>query len=462
MFRKNIKHYIVFVVVFFSWVNFANASISINEIQLSPTVERFIELYNSGSSPVDLTNWYIQRKTASGSTFGSLVSKTYFEGLSIEANGYLLISRTSVNNPDIIVDNLTLTESNIIQIKNQDQEVVDSFEWGSISEDKSTQKNSDGDWEEFLPTPGEENQSTTINEILVIDNSNNVSNSSVYLAPQKSVPRKINSKIITPKIVFAGIPFLLEPSITTNKKEILTSGKFKWNFGDGTATNLSSSKSFEHTYFYSGEYLISLNYTEQYNSKLNTSTRFTIKVVPSEMIINSIGSGGDAFIELENKSKYEMILSNWIITAGLRSFVVPEGTVILARKKLKLSPKITGFTQNDLNIIIMTDSKGEVMTMFPVQKAKTSTQKVSTKNTYKKPLSVKEDKLEESPLIIDLNDLGASVGNLKKDIPVNIYAYWGLGLIIIIGISSILLFRRKNPDDYLEDEIRAEDMTIIE
>lgn len=454
------------MVVFFSWISFANASVLINEIQLSPTEERFIELYNTGSSAIDLTNWYIQRKTASGSTFGSLVSKTYFEGESITSGGYFVISRSSINYTDIIIENLTLTESNTIQIKNQDQEIVDKVEWGSISDNKSIQKNSNGDWEEFSPTPGEVNQnfdSTDSGNDLTEENI--ISNSSSYISQnqQEVIIRKITAKIITPKIVFAGIPFSIEPLIITNKKENLNFGKFKWNFGDGAVGESHNLNSFEHIYFYPGEYVISLNYSEQYNFKLDVSVRKTVRVVPSEIIISSIGIDGDAFIELENKSKYEMVLSGWVITAGVRSFMIPEGTVILPKKKLKFSPRITGFVKGDLNLIIMTDSKGEVVNIFPAQKVKSQKQITSIKSIYKNPLPVEKNIIEESPLIINLNDLSASANNAERDISMSVYSYWGLGAILIIGISAvILIYRRKDTSDYLEEEIRAEDMTIIE
>ena len=120
--------------MFFCWANITSASVVINEVQLSPTEERFIELYNSGSSSVDLTNWYIQRKTASGSDFGSLVSKTYFEGKSISAGDYFVISRSDISSADIVYGSLTLTESNTIQLKNSNQEVVNKVGWGDVSD----------------------------------------------------------------------------------------------------------------------------------------------------------------------------------------------------------------------------------------------------------------------------------------------------------------------------------------
>ncbi len=103
------------------------AKILINEIQISPIADRFIKLYNPNDSAINLTNYYIQRKTRTGANFSSLITKTYFENKTIPARGYLLIARNEVGG-------LTLTESNTIQIKNPDGEVIDKVGWGQASD----------------------------------------------------------------------------------------------------------------------------------------------------------------------------------------------------------------------------------------------------------------------------------------------------------------------------------------
>ncbi|MEK7658072.1 MAG: lamin tail domain-containing protein [Patescibacteria group bacterium] len=110
------------------------AKILISEIQIYPTGNRFIELYNPNNSAVDLTDWYLQRKTQTGANFGSSVSKTYFVNKVISAYGYFLISRNSLSGGDIILDDLTLTESNAIQLKNSNGEAVDKVGWGQASD----------------------------------------------------------------------------------------------------------------------------------------------------------------------------------------------------------------------------------------------------------------------------------------------------------------------------------------
>lgn len=108
--------------------------ILITEIKLQPTGERFIELYNPSGAAVDLTNWYLQRKTQTGSSFSSLVSKTYFENKSIGPGGHFLVLRSEAENADIVYASLTLTDSNTIQLKNANGEVADKVGWGSAGD----------------------------------------------------------------------------------------------------------------------------------------------------------------------------------------------------------------------------------------------------------------------------------------------------------------------------------------
>ncbi len=112
----------------------ASQSILISEIQIYPIENRFIEFYNPNDSSVDLTDWYLQRKTQAGSSFSSLVSKTYFNGKTIDANSYFLISRSSFPNSDIILSSLTLSEANTLQLKDANGDVVDKVGWGEAND----------------------------------------------------------------------------------------------------------------------------------------------------------------------------------------------------------------------------------------------------------------------------------------------------------------------------------------
>jgi len=126
--------------------------IIISEAQIYPTTQRFIELYNSGSTNVDLTGWYLQRKTAIGSDYQSCITKNDFSGKSILAGGYFLISRSDLS-AEITDSELTLSNGNYLTLKNPSQEISDQINWGEILEDQSWCY----DFSLCTPTPRAEN-----------------------------------------------------------------------------------------------------------------------------------------------------------------------------------------------------------------------------------------------------------------------------------------------------------------
>jgi hypothetical protein len=85
------------IAIYFNWSHNASAAqathVVISEIQIegSTSTDEFVELYNPTSSPVDLTNWVLYRKTQSGT------SETPVATLSgqIPANGFYLLANTN-------------------------------------------------------------------------------------------------------------------------------------------------------------------------------------------------------------------------------------------------------------------------------------------------------------------------------------------------------------------------------
>lgn len=109
--------------------------ILINEIQISPIGDRFIELYNPTSQNINLTDWYLQRKIKTSDTYSSSVSSTLFAGKIIGSNDYFLIS--SDYDRANILHNLTLTEDNSFILKNPNGEISDKFGFGGAQDFES-------------------------------------------------------------------------------------------------------------------------------------------------------------------------------------------------------------------------------------------------------------------------------------------------------------------------------------
>ncbi len=131
--------------------------ILISEIQISPIEQRFVELYNPNEAVIDLTGWYLQRKTATSAEYSSFVTKNDFAEKIILANGYFLISR-GLPNSDILIDDLTITENNSFTLKNPNREISDEMSFNIVGENKSIGRKLDvGDFELCTPTPKAQN-----------------------------------------------------------------------------------------------------------------------------------------------------------------------------------------------------------------------------------------------------------------------------------------------------------------
>src|SRR3989344_2395867 len=125
--------------------------ILISEVQvagLSDEKEEFVELYNPNTTEIDLTSWYLQKKTKTGSSYSTHAPNTLFSGKKILANGYFIIARenSSFANLSDIITNNSLTEDNSLILKNPNGEISDKLGFGQAQEYESnfTQNSENG------------------------------------------------------------------------------------------------------------------------------------------------------------------------------------------------------------------------------------------------------------------------------------------------------------------------------
>ncbi len=167
------------------------SKILISEVQIESKDNQkddFVELYNLNNEDVDLTNWYLQRKTKSATDFSTYIKKDLFFGKTIKSYGYFLIANASSSLSAETIDATTtypLTKNNTLVLKNPNREIVDKIGWGdaldfetatttnppvgkSIGRRWSTTTqsyidtdNNQNDFEEQEPTPEEKNKSKT-------------------------------------------------------------------------------------------------------------------------------------------------------------------------------------------------------------------------------------------------------------------------------------------------------------
>jgi len=114
-------------------------SLLITEAQISglnDEKQEFVEIYNQSENDIDLTGWYMQRKTKSGQNFTSFVPKSLFENKIIKSGEYFLIAREDSDFSEIsdVIVNKPLTEDNVLVLKNAQGLVVDKLGWGKAQD----------------------------------------------------------------------------------------------------------------------------------------------------------------------------------------------------------------------------------------------------------------------------------------------------------------------------------------
>jgi hypothetical protein len=449
--------------MFFAFSHAVYANLEITEVNYNPEVKAnhlWIKVFNNTSDEVDLTMWSVADYDGTSWHYHAINA----DGASIlPSNSYAVIAKASSTTIDafksknldisdqLFYGNLTIEDEGVLGLSNDKKTVISNKSYGGASAFPDTSTNNDTSESNNTNTGGSTSSSSSPKEETKIYN--------------------IITKIISPKIVTAGVPFTIDHNTTGTKKEKIILGKFVWNFGDGMKREVSVSDPFSYIYEYPGEYVLTLSfYDSSFDVVPDAIDRLVLKVIPSGIVISSVGTYADPFIEIMNNSSYEMSLRGLVVKGSVHSFIIPEGMIILPNKKLKLSPKITGFDSNDLISISIVDTSGQVFATYPRQNYSSVkySNSPSPNGSIVKSESIINNELgnkENSPEIINLNDLGASavssdsLGSLGK----GFYSWFGLVFIITVGIASVILLRRKEEiPDYVEETISAKDMTIIE
>ncbi|KKP89392.1 hypothetical protein A2456_00735 [Candidatus Nomurabacteria bacterium RIFOXYC2_FULL_36_19] len=474
--------FIIVVALFFSLFNLARAEVLINEVQVKPTGESFIELYNFGSSQ-DLTNWTIKRRTASGSEY-SLVSASRLKDKSISANSYfLLVNENYIGEitPDTMwAKSYDLANDNTILLYNENENLISKISWGGVvdctsscpanpPEGQSIQKTSNGSWVSATPTPGAVNSSLSSDS----NNSNNTSSTSVTteIKTKTSEIPKIKTKILAKNFSFVGIPMIFEANATGYSNEILSYGRYFWNFGDGDSleVKMSENKKFTHTYFYGGEYDVTLEYYQNYYGDVpDASDKMIVKVVEASIFISRVGEEKDFFIELSNNTNYDADISNWILSSNGKSFTIPRNTTIGAKRKMIISPKITGFSILDRDTLKLLTSQWETVFDYGASVIKFTPKKVASATIAQTPSLILPLSKGETSKVDGVNtDVQVSAENLPasaissdvvKDNPIRTY-FLSFILTIFIGASAgvVYFIRQKKVVSSAGDDFKILD-----
>lgn len=468
MFKKSLTPIFFVPIIFLLSTSYIYASFEITEIMYdldgTDTSREWIEVKNIGSSPEDLSQWFFfsdNSKHALTPQGVSMVEASAFAIIVQDVNKF----RTDWPNYSGTIFDSSWTGLNnsgeTIALKDPSLNIISQVTFTSSQGgggDGNSLQNTNGSWTGALPTPGKENQSYGGGSDPSPSGTNNTTIPQQQIVKKKEIETpRITTDIIANTTVFSGIPFTITANTFGLSKEPLTMGKFVWNFGDGSTKEESEHHLFKHTYMYPGDYVVTLSYYRVFNNTiLDASDRLTIKVIPSEIVISSIGDSVEPYVELENKSTLEINISNWVIKSSGRSFFIPMDTIILPKQKIRFPSYVTMFSIYDLAFVELQNPPG--MIISTLRRSLGSNNNKVNNSSYSLPNT---DKKENN--IINLNDLSASAIKSNNNIPRTFTAIIGLITVVMFGIISITLIgKKKNNTNELEDGLGPEDIKLIE
>ncbi len=459
-----------FIMVFTGWTHFAMAGFEITEIMYdlegTDTNREWIEVKNTGTDAADLSKWFF----FSDNTKHTLAAQG---SASVPPGGYAIIAQSAShfrtdwpNFAGLLFDSswtgFSNEEGETIGLKDTNLALVSSVTFtntlGASGDGNSLQK-LNSSWVAGMPTPGADNQGGSE----VGDENNETATSGGTTTKKKKeieIPKIITDIIIKNQTVFAKIPLEIDSVTRGYEGETLRMGRFAWNFGDGTIKTEAEHNLFEHVYEYPGEYVVTLSYYRAWTGNIIEATdRITVKVIPLGIAISAIGTDIDPYVEIENTSTFEVDFSRWILQGIANSFTVPEGTIILPNQKLRFSGKATGLSILDVKSILLENTDKQVVASYRSTYNPTS----SGSSLFKGGPTSLNVKKAEAASTIDLNVLGASAsGSQREDINGPLLAWGGVTGVIILGLVSVVLMRRKNANDKAEKGIHESDITIVE
>jgi len=133
----------------------------------------------------------------------------------------------------------------------------------------------------------------------------------------------------------AGAPVTVDAFAVGLKKEPIPNARYVWSFGDG---GTSEGKKVTHLYHYPATYTVLVDAA---SGEWSATDRKEILIVAPELTISRIKEGADGFIEIENNGTGEIDLSLWLLRTSSGVFLIPQGTLIGARKSIPFPAEIT-------------------------------------------------------------------------------------------------------------------------
>lgn len=355
----------------------SNQDVIINEIGASePQDYEWIEIYNRGTNPIDLSGWKFVEDFSDTKPDGTSHNLNFPNNNAILGAGqYAIIAQNATKLKEkypslnsLLIDSSwgSLNESGEkIGLKDTGGNFIESFIYIEAKNysleriDANSNDYANANWKEhagsntlgmqnsnLVPTQNTTGQTDqpSINDQQTTDNQNSdssgISNSPNY---KFKIQNSITAYAGENTIALAGQEIIFDASKSTGD---ITS--YEWNFGDG---QISKEKIAKHKYVFPGKYIITLSVSDGFSK---SQTQITSTIHPSGVYINEfipspIEKDPGEWIEIYNSNNFPVNISEWKLKDSSKSkgFSIPQNTFIAPKSYLVLSKDITKISLNN-------------------------------------------------------------------------------------------------------------------
>ncbi len=447
----------------------ASAQVSISEIMYDPqggdTGHEWVEIINQGSAPVDIAHSkFVEGGSSHGLTVVQGEPNLAAGAYAIIADNAQIFLSDHAGFSGVVFDSAFSLKNTgeTVAFKMPDGTISDTVTYtsdmGAAGDGNSLQKISSA-WRGGTPTPCVASASLSAPQ----------ETNSIAATPSLKTSPAANSSTfpVDPQIiadagpslrnVSVGAPITFTGRVLGLKKEPIENARLVWSFGDGAR---GEGVSVSHTYYYPGDYIVVLDAASGYYS---ASDRVTVRVNLPFLVLRTGGDIARSFVSVENHGVDEVDLSLWQVVAGGKIFVIPQNTILAARKTLTLASEVSG---------LVTPAGSEALLNFPNgSRVETKTQQAAfvepPQKIIEKPKTIVAPQKSASATYVVPSHQEASVSDAFLDTQASPQGeeegslwpwYSGAAFLGVLALLGVRLTRRKGTEDVLS----ADDFEIIE
>lgn len=334
----------------------SHAQVVISEIVYDPegadTGNEWVELFNAGSSAVNITGWKIN--DGSNHVFNEPGENGSKGSMSISSGGYLILAgdallfaQTYPSVANVIDTVLSMSNAgDTVTLINAEAATVDILAYGEdAAPSAALHRVSVGGTTLSVgaPTPGTGSLSASAQtgvETSTTTQTQTQSQSQTSGGGSYPVEPQIIADAGKDKVVVVGADIALAGKAFKKTGEPMgPSGvRFLWNFGDGKT---AEGAQVMHRWAHPGRYAVTLDVSANVYS---ASHRIIVTAKEAQFALATLPDGSAV---IENRSPDELDLSFWFVRDGVSHFALPEDTVILVGEKIIIPPDSLGFAAHD-------------------------------------------------------------------------------------------------------------------